>query len=304
MITALPAMELYAHDKPLVKTPDRMDWLIPSDPDAPMAELQRQYRTQGYLWLKGILPRERVLKFRETYFKALEPFGLLKAGTPPVEGIAAPEPPPMSAALRKLETQAVKWAVFEAFCFMPEIVEFYETFLGGHTYLHKRKLIRRTQPGTSWATPAHYDLVYLRGGTDKSLCTSWIPIGDIPVEMGGLVYLEGSDAAGRKYEAEFTRLNTDLSPEERINAYNKNMEEGGWLSPDLPALADKLSLRWLIANYEAGDMVVHSPYMIHAATNNQDTQGRMRLSADIRYQLVDDEIDQRWRFDWYPGDNL
>jgi ectoine hydroxylase-related dioxygenase (phytanoyl-CoA dioxygenase family) len=62
--------------------------------------------------------------------------------------------------------------------------------------------------------------------------------------------------------------------------------------------------RWFIANYEAGDMVVHSPYMIHAATDNIDPLKRMRLSTDIRYQLKSDRIDPRWNNHLFIGDNL
>ena len=95
--------------------------------------------------------------------------------------------------------------------------------------------------------------------------------------MGGLVYLEGSDAFGRSTEAEFSAKNAELPPEERISAYNKNMSETGWLTKDLPSLADRLGTRWLAADYETGDMVVHSAYMIHAATTNDVDDGRMRL---------------------------
>ena len=62
--------------------------------------------------------------------------------------------------------------------------------------------------------------------------------------------------------------------------------------------------RWLIANYEAGDMVVHSPYMVHASTVNLAADGRMRLSTDIRYQRVQDEIDARWQNHWSLDDML
>ena len=43
----------------------------------------------------------------------------------------------------------------------------FEWFLGGEPFLHKRKIIRQTAPGENGigtATQAHYDLVYLRGG--------------------------------------------------------------------------------------------------------------------------------------------
>ena len=51
-------------------------------------------------------------------------------------------------------------------------------------------------------------------------------------------------------------------------------------------------------------MVIHSPYMIHAATLNHDPLNATRLSTDIRFQRVDDDIDQRWANNWVPGDNL
>jgi ectoine hydroxylase-related dioxygenase (phytanoyl-CoA dioxygenase family) len=100
--------------------------------------------------------------------------------------------------------------------------------------------------------------------------------------MDRLVYLEGSHTWGKRMEAEFRTQNEGLSREEQINAYNKNMSSTGWLTKDLPNLADRLDARWLIADYEAGDMMVHSAYMIHAATTNEDPNGHMRLSTDIR----------------------
>lgn len=41
--------------------------------------------------------------------------------------------------------------------------------------------------------------------------------------------------------------------------------------------------RWLIADYKAGDMVIHTPYMVHASLDNVSPDGTMRLSTDIRY---------------------
>jgi len=44
--------------------------------------------------------------------------------------------------------------------------------------------------------------------------------------------------------------------------------------------------------------------MIHAATNNVDELGRIRLSTDIRYQSVREEIDARWNNHWSLDDML
>ncbi|MCS7222224.1 MAG: phytanoyl-CoA dioxygenase family protein [Anaerolineae bacterium] len=286
----------------LSTAPDRLGWLEPTDPSLPVERLKEQFRAQGYLWLKGILNRDEVLAFRRRFFAAFQGIGLLAPESDPVDGIYSGVEEDKEAA-RHVLTEAVRWAAYEAFCLSRPIIEFYEKFLGGPVYLHKRKLIRYTKPGDPNCTGAHYDLTYLRAGTER-VYTSWIPIGDIPVEMGGLLYLEGSDAWGRQMEAEFSARNADLPPEERISAYNRNMALGGWLTKDLPSLADRLNTRWLVADYEAGDMVVHSAYIIHAASMNQDPLGRMRLSTDIRYQLVSDPIDRRWTNDWSPDDNL
>jgi ectoine hydroxylase-related dioxygenase (phytanoyl-CoA dioxygenase family) len=285
----------------LSTAPQRLGWLTPSDPRRPCGELWEQYRVQGYLWLKGLLDRDTVLAFRRRYFAALRETGLIAAGSDPVDGVYSGVPV-RPEAVHKLLMEVVRWAAYEAFCLAEPVWQFYEAFFGGPPYLHKRKLIRHTVPGDPNCTGAHYDLVYLRGGTDR-ICTSWIPIGDVPVEMGGLVYLEHSDAWARQMEAEFAERHAQLAPAERVSAYNKSMYVG-WLTKDVPTLADRLNRRWLVANYEAGDMVVHSPYMVHAATMNTDPAGRMRLSTDIRYQRVRDEIDVRWSNHWSLDDML
>ena len=82
------------------------------------------------------------------------------------------------------------------------------------------------------------------------------------------------------------------------------MDKTGWLTKDLPSLADRTDSRWLMADYEAGDMVIHGAYTIHASTNNMDTLGRIRLSTDIRYQRLREEIDVRWNNHWSLDDML
>src|SRR5207302_9804942 len=104
---------------------------------------------------------------------------------------------------------------------------------------------------SDFCTGGHYDLIYLRAGTDK-LCTSWIPLGDTPVEMGGLIYLEHSDAVGRQMEAAFRVQNADLPAEERISAYNRNMRESGWISTNLAQMAVRFKSRRPVAAYAGG----------------------------------------------------
>lgn len=80
-----PGVELYVNDSPLKST--EVAPLKQSSPDEPIEDLRRKYEEDGYVFLKGLLPRNDVLKCREQYFKMLAPSGVLKPGTKPVEGI-------------------------------------------------------------------------------------------------------------------------------------------------------------------------------------------------------------------------
>jgi ectoine hydroxylase-related dioxygenase (phytanoyl-CoA dioxygenase family) len=291
---------LRADGKVLNASPRRMGWLRESSPDEPFEVLTARFRQDGYLFLKGFLDRAAVLDQRRRAFSHLNLAGLLEMGTDPVLGIAAEVPADRGDVNRRL-MEYVRSAAFESFCMSPRLWQFMDRFVDGPSYLHKRKLLRHTLPRQAASTPAHYDLIYLRGGTDR-LVTAWIPVGDVPLEMGGLVYLEGSHAVGVAMEAQFTKANATLSAEERISAFNKNMTEGGWVSKDLPGMAEKFDTRWLVANYQAGDVVLHSPFTIHAATLNESRDGVIRLSTDIRYQNVADEIDARWNNHWTLDD--
>lgn len=293
---------LRADGKALDNSLRRMGWLRQSSAGEPLDELTVRFRQEGYLYLKGFLDPSAVLDQRRRAFAHLGLAGLLKPGTDPVLGIAADEPAERGEVNRRL-MEYVRSAAFESFCMSPPLWQFMDRFVGGLSYLHKRKLLRHTLPNAPGSTPAHYDLIYLRGGTDR-LVTAWIPVGDVPLEMGGLVYLEGSHRVGVEMEADFSRQNAALPPEERISAFNRNMTAGGWVSKDLPDMAEKFDTRWLVANYEAGDVVLHSPYMIHAATLNESRDGIIRLSTDIRYQNVGDEIDARWNNHWTLDDML
>jgi ectoine hydroxylase-related dioxygenase (phytanoyl-CoA dioxygenase family) len=302
-MTAGTAQELWSNGHRLSTEPHRWGELEPADPASSPAALRARLEAEGQLWLRGLLGRERVLAFRERYFAAQARTGLLAPGTAPRDGVYAGGGEDRAAA-RRLMFEAVRWASYGSLCFSEPLVALFEALLGGETYLHQRKLLRQQVPGAkSGATGAHYDLTYLRAGTDRVL-TAWIPLGDVGVEMGGLVYLEGSDAWGREKEAEFRVRNAELPEAERLSAFNRNMAENGWLTKDLPSLAERLDTRWLGADYRAGDVVVHGAYTIHASTDNADPRGRIRLSTDIRYQRVADAIDERWSRDLSPDDDL
>jgi phytanoyl-CoA hydroxylase len=88
------------------------------------------------------------------------------------------------------------------------------------------------------------------------------------------------------------------------------MEKNGQLSQNADEFAtehaanEHVKRRWLVANYEAGDVVFHDPYMIHTSTMNEDAEGRIRLSTDLRFYEEGSDMDMRWMKFWTPGDGL
>ena len=245
-------------------------------------------RRDGYLYLSDHLDPAVVRDFRAYYFGELAPTGLVEPGRTD-EGIDSRADVDLALTRRVLFDDVVPGDRYAALTSHPSIRGWFQWFLGDDVHLHKRRIIRHTRPGETGigaATQAHYDLVYLREGTDRVL-SMWIPLGDCTVENGGLAYLEGSHHRVMAQE----RAGTLQMPAASITA-------------DLPALADEYDSRWLINDYRAGDVMVHSAHIVHASTDNVDPVRRIRLSTDIRYQRVSDPIDWRWQEHWHEDDGL
>lgn len=272
-------------------SPARLGYLEP----VPTAErddrdaLWSRLRQDGYLYLTNHLDPGTVESFREYYFSQLADTGLLEPGTDPASGVGATGAVDLAKVREILFREIVPGAAYEALTSHPAIRGWFQWFLEGEVHLHKRKIIRHIRPGEAGigtATQAHYDLIYLREGSERVL-SMWIPLGDCPVEMGGLTYLQGSHHWAMADERERGLQRPAVS-----------------MTADLPALANEHDGRWLLANYRAGDVMVHSSYMVHAGSDNVDPLNRIRLSTDIRYQRASEPIDWRWQEHWNYNDGL
>ncbi|MEV0586711.1 phytanoyl-CoA dioxygenase family protein [Nonomuraea sp. NPDC050310] len=271
--------------------PRRLGRLEPVADRTDLTALRARFRRDGYLFLPGFFDRETVLGFRRHYFTRLASSGLTRPGTDPGEGIAAASGAVDREVLRRvLFGELVPGPEYEALCRDPRLVAFHRWFLGAdELHLHRRKIIRHVGPGESGigtATQAHYDLVYLREGSDQVL-SSWIPLGDIPVSRGPLIYLEGSHHRVLAEEAAGTLKRPAAS-----------------MTADLPALAEQYDSRWLVTGFAAGDLMIHNAHVIHASLDNHDAGGVFRLSTDIRYQSAAEAIDRRWQQHWHDRDGL
>lgn len=216
-LPAWPGHKLYVNDGPL--EPEQIAPLKPTTLDTPIDEIRRRFEEDGYVFLKGLLPRADVLKAREEYFKLLAPSGVLAPGTKPVDGIFDSSKdkldfpgigagstdsngrpmgtnPDVASKFVDLALQAhtEDWYK-EDFCKLPELSGFIAkmTGWGENTLGIRRTLLRNNTPGNK-AIGVHYDQIFLRYGEDTAI-TAWVPMGDVKINGGGLIYLENGQLA-------------------------------------------------------------------------------------------------------------
>ncbi len=111
--------------------------------------------------------------------------------------------------------------------------------------------------------------------------------------------------SGAGWRTSSPAANADLLPRERISAFNRNMSETGWISKDLPDMADRFDRRWLIADYEVPATLcctVPTPSMRQRPMSIRTALCGCRRT--FCYQPVAEEIDARWSNHWSPDDGL
>lgn len=210
---------------------------------------------------------------------------------------------PDSEAYLSLMISAHEAPFYTQFCEISELREFVRRFTGWEKEIMLQRTMLRAFVPDSELTPVHYDQMYLRGGPPTSL-TAWVPIGDVSLEGGGLMYLSDSTSIGQSTEDEFARNSGNLTEEERVSAFNKNMNDGGFLSRDTVEYGKGVGRKWLIAEYETGDVIFHNPFMVHASCKNKDPEGKIRLATDLRFCEAGRPFDERWMKVYRPLDGL
>jgi len=130
------------------------------------------------------------------------------------------------------------------------------------------------------------------GRGSQSLLTTWVPWCDVPIDLGGLVVLEGSNRLPG-----FARLRETLG---RTDA--DLTEFAGHTLTDPHELSGlDLAARWVTAlNFRAGDVVCFTMQTLHTGIRNE-TQSSLRLSADVRFQPASELRDDRWVSDSPDG---
>ena len=242
----------------------------------------------GYVLLRGLLPREQVLDMREEYLK-LFPADFVQDGDfrAGLYSGHMPEGLPRHGVDGHPAHDFVRGETFQRFADQPILHELSEALLGGPAKRIQRTPLRHFYKDQKTASRAHIDGSYI-AGTPENILTLWVPLGDCPADVGGLVYLEDSHR-----DVSLADLRNSETPTDRPNDRRP-------ITHDLKWMSDVTKKRWLVTDYQAGDVIAHTPDIVHASLDPM--RDMMRISTDIRFIKTDSTCDPRWKQYWSADD--
>ncbi len=263
--------------------------LIPSTIfDLQQGYAKRRYEEDGYLLIRGALPAKEILDLRENYLSLFPPDFV--TGGDYRQGVFSghfPEDLPPHGTRGHPAHDFVRSEPFRRFTDRATLSWIAQVLLGGPVERVRRTPLRHYIKGRVAASRAHMDSTYIPGRPEETV-TLWIPLGDCPVEAGGLVYLEGSHR-----HVSIEAIRPQNPPTDRPH-------DNRPITHDLKWLSDLTGRRWLTADYRAGDVIAHLPTLIHASLD--PSTDKMRISIDVRFRRTHAPCDPRWLCDWSADD--
>lgn len=289
MIETLP-LTLTSRGQTLDVSESSFGWLSPSSSEESDAALRQRLEEDGYLFLPGYLDVGLVASARDRLLEQLhERGGFLSPDHPLEEGVASPSWVPQSCHRLAAENEPLRELLYRG-----RMIDLYGRLLSGLVRHFDFTWIRVIGPGPG--TAPHADAVYMNRGTSR-LYTSWTPLMEIPLEMGGLMVMPGSHRIDRLRK--YFDADVDIYCTNRPNRPPQDVH--GWIGPagdgklsNRPAsLQKRLGLIWRTAEtWHPGDVIVFSIRTLHGSLDNHSD--RLRLSTDSRYQRADEPADPRW----------
>ena len=229
-------------------------------------ELRRRIAAEGYLFFKRLQSPDKTLELRREMMAMIQQVGWLRAGTDPMDGIA-------DISMRYTEgdneysagyAEVYKIENFHRSAHWPEYMDMVEKILGARVMPHPQKIARIWFPRyTEHTTPEHQDFVHFQGSFNNLTC--WAPIGDCPIELGGLAVIPESHKVNRVLDHHFS------------------LGAGGLIVGE--TAHEDVNPVWHCSDYEAGDTLFFPALTIHRALPNH-SEDLLRLSLDNRYQAV------------------
>jgi hypothetical protein len=212
--------------------------------------LRRRLAADGYLFFRGLLPAGQVRQSGQTVLAELQ-----AGGWADDRGIPSIQPRAVNSADALGDPAfraAMVTAAFQQVPYLAALRVVIRRVLGARAFSYPAKVLRAVYPERPDARPRgryiHYD--YGVSGVQDML-TSWIPLMDIPVRIGGLAVAPGGH----------------LGPPRRPHPLSR--AEPGWAT----------------TSYEPGDVIIFHCLTPHAALPNHGSA--LRISGDFRWQRPD-----------------
>jgi hypothetical protein len=282
-------ISLLSQGRQLAETPDALGELrdsstIADDFDA----LRARMVEDGYVFLRDYLHRDEVIAARRAMLERVAAEGGLVESEPLLDGVLNLNVPVHFRPERTRESAELQKLLFDG-----PMIEFFEGFLQGEVRHFDYIWLRSVSPGKG--TAPHGDSVFMNRGT-LNLYTAWTPLGEVDRQLGGLIVLENShklDHIKNDYGQRDVDTYCDDDPNAEEYVTTGKQAWSGKLSDDPVQLREELGGRWLTADFRPGDVLIFTMFTLHASLDNQ-SENRLRLSTDTRYQLASEPVDERW----------
>jgi ectoine hydroxylase-related dioxygenase (phytanoyl-CoA dioxygenase family) len=273
-------MDLYAGGQLLNTDPEHFGLLQECAEQKAGSSLE----SNGYALMRDFFSRESVLGVRKEIALKLEAEGHLQPGFSVEQCVARPG---SDIAFRPDISNASTG--LRELIYSDKTMRFFSELFGGEARHYDFTWLRVVAPGKG--TFPHCDIVYMGRGT-RNIVTMWVPYGDIPLSVGGLLVLENSHRLEELHQT-YGRLDVDSVCQTSQNQTTfAGFEASGAISNDFISLQQRYGGRWLSANFLAGDALIFGMQTIHGSLDNGSDQ--IRISSDSRYQLASEPIDERW----------
>lgn len=257
----VPSARLYVDSTPLL-----------NDPPA----LAARGLADGYLFFRGLLPKEDVLRVRADLLSVVDRYGWRAPGQDALGGAIDVDSLNRVPNEQMRDDIGVSHAAYDDVQKLesvhrlphhPNLRSLYRTLFGGEVLVHARHIVRMVTPHRMMVpTPPHQDFPLIQGTSNT--WTAWFPIGDCPRELGGLTVLRRSHKLGP----------VPITP----------ARGAGNIATQLcPGETD-----WVEGDFDAGDVLTFPSYTIHKALKCH-LKDQIRLSFDVRYQPVGEVVEHK-----------
>jgi hypothetical protein len=227
--------------------------------------LRTRLAHDGYLFIRGLLPRHTIFSVRERLLAKAAAGGWLDPASPAQAGIANPAAACKDPEDRYMRVFRSLWMDEELHRLRihPVVTDLFTRIFGEPALAHPMFVQRNIFPqtdGFDFTTGMHQDRVHIGGATSYAL---WMPLGDCPREKGALAVAAGSHTQGIL--------------ETKVGSGAGGMD-----------IAVPIPGTWVTGAFRAGDALIFRDVTVHKALPNRTRE--IRMSFDARFQPLSQPI--------------